>query len=138
MLWAPQATEPAVLIPLTRLGVCHVLLVGDPRQLPPTVVSHTAAALGLGQSLFEQLMEAGMQSPAEPPTEAQPEASMRSPLRPPLSPPLPHAHSESDRADVYPSSRKISEKGYTIRFRVQPLASPRTVLHTHAYDYTHI
>jgi hypothetical protein len=36
--WLLQATEPATLIPLTRGAQC-VVMAGDPRQLPPTVVS---------------------------------------------------------------------------------------------------
>jgi superfamily I DNA and/or RNA helicase len=37
---ASQATAPATLIPLTRLGIKKVILVGDPLQLPPTVTLH--------------------------------------------------------------------------------------------------
>eukprot|EP00854_Cymbomonas_tetramitiformis_P001252 gene1252-1830_t len=57
---ATQATEPSVLIPLTRLGICHVTLVGDPKQLPATVQSDKAQRMGLAVSLFERLMDAGL------------------------------------------------------------------------------
>ena len=50
--------EPSCLIPL-RFGAERLLLVGDPRQLPATVRSREAAALGLERSLFERLEEAG-------------------------------------------------------------------------------
>ncbi|CAE7566540.1 unnamed protein product, partial [Symbiodinium sp. CCMP2456] len=55
---ATQATEPEALIPLARCGksVHHVVLVGDPQQLPPTVLSMAAQRLGLATSLFERLV----------------------------------------------------------------------------------
>jgi hypothetical protein len=37
----------------------QVVLVGDPRQLPPTVLSRAADAARLSQSLFERLQSAG-------------------------------------------------------------------------------
>jgi senataxin len=49
-----QATEPSTLIPL-RFGCRKLVLVGDPRQLPATVLDKRAAAAGLGVSLFERL-----------------------------------------------------------------------------------
>ena len=52
---ATQATEPSALVPLILRRACAALLVGDPRQLPPTVVSREASAGGLGVSLFERL-----------------------------------------------------------------------------------
>lgn len=55
---AAQSTEPSVLIPL-RYGCRQLVLVGDPRQLPPTVVSERAARAGLSVSLFERLERAG-------------------------------------------------------------------------------
>ena len=57
MLLPHQAVEPSCLIPL-RFGGQKLILVGDPRQLPATVKSKNAAALGLERSLFERLEEA--------------------------------------------------------------------------------
>lgn len=54
---AAQTTEPSCLIPL-RLGCRRLVLVGDPRQLPATVLSKPAARAGLGRSLFERLERA--------------------------------------------------------------------------------
>jgi len=56
---ATQATEPAVLVPLTR-GCTQLVLVGDHCQLPPTVVSPTAQSMGLGVPLFSRLVNAGV------------------------------------------------------------------------------
>ncbi|GFR50440.1 hypothetical protein Agub_g12661, partial [Astrephomene gubernaculifera] len=57
---AAQALEPAALIPLQLLQPGgKVILVGDPRQLPPTVLSRAAEAARLSQSLFERLQAAG-------------------------------------------------------------------------------
>jgi senataxin len=55
---AAQATEPATLIPL-RYGCRTLVLVGDPRQLPATVLSQAAKDARLDRSLFERLEEAG-------------------------------------------------------------------------------
>lgn len=54
---AAQSTEPSCLIPL-RLGCRRLVLVGDPRQLPATVLSKSAAGAGLSRSLFERLERA--------------------------------------------------------------------------------
>jgi superfamily I DNA and/or RNA helicase len=54
---AAQTTEPASLIPL-RFGCRRLVLVGDPRQLPATVLSRSAERAGLGRSLFERLEQA--------------------------------------------------------------------------------
>lgn len=54
---AAQTTEPSCLIPL-RLGCRRLVLVGDPRQLPATVLCKAAAQAGLGRSLFERLERA--------------------------------------------------------------------------------
>ncbi|GIM05142.1 hypothetical protein Vretimale_9587 [Volvox reticuliferus] len=57
---AAQALEPAALIPLQLLRPgAKVVLVGDPKQLPPTVLSRAADAAQLSQSLFERLQRAG-------------------------------------------------------------------------------
>eukprot|EP00884_Botryococcus_braunii_P001927 jgi/Botrbrau1/11735/Bobra.0195s0062.1 len=55
---ATQAAEPASLIPLLA-GCDATVMVGDPCQLPPTVLSQNAAQAGLGMSLFERLQRAG-------------------------------------------------------------------------------
>lgn len=55
---AAQTTEPSTLIPL-RYGCRRLVLVGDPRQLPATVLSPPAEAAGLAVSLFERLERAG-------------------------------------------------------------------------------
>ena len=53
---AAQATEPITLIPIVRAGVRRVILVGDHKQLPPTVLSNRADGAGFSQSLFERLI----------------------------------------------------------------------------------
>ncbi|TVU14519.1 hypothetical protein EJB05_37994, partial [Eragrostis curvula] len=55
---AAQAVEPATLVPLIH-GCRQVFLVGDPVQLPATVVSKTAKKLGYGTSLFKRFQGAG-------------------------------------------------------------------------------
>jgi regulator of nonsense transcripts 1 len=52
---ATQATEPAVLVPLTR-GCRQLVLVGDHCQLPPTVLSTRAEEEGLGVPLFSRMV----------------------------------------------------------------------------------
>ena len=44
---ATQATEPATVVPLTK-GCSQVVLIGDQKQLPPTIISRDADAAGLG------------------------------------------------------------------------------------------
>ncbi|KAJ9548004.1 hypothetical protein OSB04_020547 [Centaurea solstitialis] len=56
---AAQAVEPATLVPLTTSGCKQVFLVGDPVQLPATVISSVAEKLGYGMSLFERFQKAG-------------------------------------------------------------------------------
>ncbi|XP_053229668.1 probable helicase senataxin [Podarcis raffonei] len=51
---AAQSCEMESLIPLTH-GCKKLVLVGDPKQLPPTVKSMTAEEYGYGQSLMERL-----------------------------------------------------------------------------------
>ncbi len=52
---ATQAIEPLAL--LAFLKAPTVILAGDHRQLPPTVLSREAVERGLGKSLFERLLE---------------------------------------------------------------------------------
>ena len=50
--------EPAALIPLQMLAPKgSVVLVGDPQQLPATVLSRAARKAGLALSLFERLQQ---------------------------------------------------------------------------------
>eukprot|EP00756_Hemistasia_phaeocysticola_P023373 Hpha_TRINITY_DN15887_c1_g5::TRINITY_DN15887_c1_g5_i1::g.189706::m.189706/K14326/UPF1, RENT1; regulator of nonsense transcripts 1 len=56
---ASQATEPSSLVPLMH-GAQQVALVGDHKQLPPTILSSDAAAGGLSMSLFDRLHKAGV------------------------------------------------------------------------------
>ena len=56
---ATQASEPSSLVPVVR-GCRQLVLVGDHRQLPPTVVSDRAQEGGLGISLFERLVHLGL------------------------------------------------------------------------------
>ncbi|KAG1653968.1 hypothetical protein FOA52_008664 [Chlamydomonas sp. UWO 241] len=57
---AAQALEPATLIPMQLLrSGARIVLVGDPQQLPPTVLSAGGSAAALSQSLFERLQRAG-------------------------------------------------------------------------------
>ncbi|CAF0839892.1 unnamed protein product [Rotaria sordida] len=51
---AGQCTEIDNYIPL-RLGMNRIVLVGDPEQLPATILSRRALEAGLNQSLFERL-----------------------------------------------------------------------------------
>ncbi|SPQ96780.1 unnamed protein product (mitochondrion) [Plasmodiophora brassicae] len=51
---AGQAVEPDSLVPL-QFSCRKLILVGDPKQLPPTVISQAADAKGLSRSLFERL-----------------------------------------------------------------------------------
>jgi len=55
---AAQATEAETLIALKHadLAGCRLLLVGDPQQLPPTVLSRQADQCGLGRSCMERLL----------------------------------------------------------------------------------
>lgn len=54
-----QSTEPSCLVPLTH-GCRQLVLVGDHRQLRPTVVSEDAARRGLTLSLFERMVRYGV------------------------------------------------------------------------------
>lgn len=53
---ACQAVELSCLVPL-RHNVRHCVLVGDPNQLPPTVISQAAEAFAYEQSLFTRLQK---------------------------------------------------------------------------------
>ncbi|CAL5434454.1 unnamed protein product [Camellia sinensis] len=55
---AAQAVEPATLVPLAN-GCKQVFLVGDPVQLPATVISPIAEQFGYGMSLFKRFQRAG-------------------------------------------------------------------------------
>jgi senataxin len=55
---ASQAVEPSALIPLCQ-GTLQVYLVGDPSQLPATVISSFAIKKGYNLGLFSRLMRAG-------------------------------------------------------------------------------
>ena len=56
---ATQASEPSSLVPIIR-GCRQLILVGDHKQLPPTVISKKAEHGGLNQSLFERLNKCGI------------------------------------------------------------------------------
>lgn len=55
---AAQAVEPSTLIPLCH-GAKQVFLVGDPRQLPATVLSNTAVANDYDMSMFKRFERCG-------------------------------------------------------------------------------
>ncbi|KAJ6825460.1 putative ATP-dependent helicase-like [Iris pallida] len=55
---AAQASEVALLPPLS-LGAARCVLVGDPQQLPATVISKAAGTLLYSRSLFERFQQAG-------------------------------------------------------------------------------
>ncbi|KAM7221030.1 hypothetical protein V8F06_003592 [Rhypophila decipiens] len=53
---AAQCVELSALIPL-KYGCSKCILVGDPKQLPPTVLSQSAAKYGYDQSLFVRMQK---------------------------------------------------------------------------------
>lgn len=55
---AAQAVEPSTLVPLAH-GCKQVFLVGDPLQLPATVLSTVAIQHGYSMSLFKRFQQAG-------------------------------------------------------------------------------
>eukprot|EP00798_Chlamydomonas_sp_ICE-L_P026005 gene26006-11697_t len=55
---AAQAVEPSILVPLI-MGCKQVFLVGDPAQLPATVISARAVDFLYDRSLFKRLQEGG-------------------------------------------------------------------------------
>ncbi len=54
-----QAVEPSTLVPLAHGAAKQVYLVGDPVQLPATVMSQRALKYGYDSSLFKRLQAAG-------------------------------------------------------------------------------
>ncbi|XP_060684099.1 protein ZGRF1-like [Hemiscyllium ocellatum] len=51
-----QITEPVSLLPIARFGCEKLILVGDPKQLPPTIQgSESAHEAGLEQTLFDRM-----------------------------------------------------------------------------------
>lgn len=62
---ATQSNEQETLIPL-MLGISRLVLVGDPAQLPATVLSSEAKNLGYGQSLFARLQNCLEHLPENP------------------------------------------------------------------------
>lgn len=59
-----QSVEPSTLIPLSH-GCAHLVLIGDHRQLPPTVVTAEARRGGLERSLFARLAASGADAAAD-------------------------------------------------------------------------
>ncbi|GLV34424.1 Senataxin [Carabus blaptoides fortunei] len=62
---ATQSSEQETLIPLT-LGINKLILVGDPAQLPATVLSQEAKQLGYGNSLFYRIQKCFEHLPENP------------------------------------------------------------------------
>lgn len=59
---ASQMSEPVSLLPIARFGCHKLLLLGDPKQLPPTIQGSEASHdHGLEQTLFERLTLMGHQ-----------------------------------------------------------------------------
>jgi predicted DNA helicase len=52
---ATQSTEPSTLIPLTKAD--KIVMAGDHKQLPPTILNQKAQVEGLEKSLFERVLE---------------------------------------------------------------------------------
>jgi len=55
---AAQAVELSTFIPL-QYGATKCVLVGDPNQLPATVLSQSASSFGYQQSMFERRLKGG-------------------------------------------------------------------------------
>lgn len=62
---ATQSCEAETLIPL-MLGVNTLVLVGDPNQLPATILSQRAKKLGLDQSVFSRMQNVFASQPNSP------------------------------------------------------------------------
>lgn len=64
-----QMTEPMSLLPIVRFRAKYALLVGDPKQLAPTLSHNLDAALvksknfGIERTMFERLSDAGIAAP---------------------------------------------------------------------------
>eukprot|EP00899_Mesostigma_viride_P027836 jgi/Mesvir1/8237/Mv12518-RA.2 len=56
---ASQAVESSILVPLCN-GTKQLIMVGDPRQLPATVLSVRATEHGYTQSMFQRVQAAGL------------------------------------------------------------------------------
>lgn len=56
---ASQVTEPSSVVPLSK-GCHQLVLVGDHKQLPPTVICRDAGLAGLSTSLFDRLTNLGV------------------------------------------------------------------------------
>ncbi|MFB6215716.1 MAG: IGHMBP2 family helicase, partial [Candidatus Aenigmatarchaeota archaeon] len=52
---ATQATEPSCLIPMTHAN--KVIMAGDHKQLPPTILNQEAKKNGLEETLFERMLD---------------------------------------------------------------------------------
>lgn len=52
---ATQATEPSCLIPITKTE--KVVMAGDHKQLPPTIINQKAKQKGLEKTLFERMIQ---------------------------------------------------------------------------------
>ena len=61
-----QSVEPSTLLPIA-IGCSHLVLIGDHKQLPPTVISDDAKRLGLDKSLFARLVEEDANHPEAKP-----------------------------------------------------------------------
>ncbi|XP_071953207.1 5'-3' DNA helicase ZGRF1-like [Antedon mediterranea] len=58
-----QMTEPASLLPVAKFHCEEIVLVGDPKQLPPTIQkSESSTNYGLEQTLFDRLVAMGIEA----------------------------------------------------------------------------
>ena len=54
---AGQSTEADFFIPISRFNLTKVIVVGDPKQLPPTVLSKEAKEHHFGTSFMERVIK---------------------------------------------------------------------------------